>query len=151
MDWKEVEERLVEALRLWWRSPGGAPGSSGGLAADGPWHLLTREVRAGGKWEAWRQLHDESRGRRLPEPPPSAADISRRDEASAWLAMVPERERWLVVAVVTMIAAGRRPDWGKALELGGIAHGKNGLRMRYQRAMTALAGAVSASQRRRAA
>jgi hypothetical protein len=34
-----VEERLIEAMRLWWRSPGGGRWP---FASDAPWHLMTR-------------------------------------------------------------------------------------------------------------
>jgi hypothetical protein len=37
-----VKERLVEAMRLWWRSPGEGRWP---FASDAPWHLMTRRTR----------------------------------------------------------------------------------------------------------
>jgi hypothetical protein len=37
-----VQERLIEAMRLWWRSPGRRRWP---FAGDAPWHLMTRKTR----------------------------------------------------------------------------------------------------------
>src|SRR4051794_25298419 len=51
-----VQERLVEAMRLWWRSPGGGRWP---FAGDAPWQLMTRRTRieSGGLKGRELQLH----------------------------------------------------------------------------------------------
>ena len=85
----DVEDGLVEAARLWRRSPGGGRWP---FASDGPWHLMTRATRAGSTIDAWRVEIDEIALK--PEPatlPLTRAQIAARDAASAWLLLIGNR------------------------------------------------------------
>jgi hypothetical protein len=138
-----VEERLIEAMRLWWRSPGGGTWP---FAADAPWHLMTRRTRveAGGLKGRELQLHmqaedaDETRrwqGRERPGPL-TRDEVGMRDEATEWLGFVPARDRKLVILVLVQKAAGRTVSWLKLKPLMGVEFGADGLRKRYSRAVS---------------
>lgn len=163
---REVEEKLVAAAELWIRTPasGFGPGRASPFASDGPWHLLTRQARAGSEWDAWRAEIEEkaveaardkgafassegyvSRGL-------TTAEVAMRDEVSDWLLLVPEVDRLLVVEGIWFRArSGRRIDWGRMLRLLGLAHGKEGLRKRYCRALAALGRELQRRQQKKAA
>lgn len=140
MSAEDVEAALVDAWRLWRRSPGGGRWP---FASDGPWHLITREGRAG-DWDA-RGVDGEA-------PPPretglSIDEVARRGRVSGWLALVPEADRRLVTAVVEQLGRGAtRPDWMALRAVfrnrQGAAYGAEGLRMRYRRALKAMARRV---------
>lgn len=154
----DVEGRLVEAALLWRRTPasGFTPSRGSPFATDAPWHLLTRRARAGSDWEAWRVEIEEAaveaardkgafaasegwQGMGL-----TSAEVARRDEASEWLALVPDADRLLVVeAVWWMGSTGRRVDWARMMRLLGVERGRDGLRMRYVRAIRELVRAVN--------
>lgn len=136
----EVEEGLVEAWLLWRRSPGGGRWP---FAADGPWHLVSREAGKG-DWDA-RGVDGEA-------PPPretglSTKEVARRDALSAWLQFAPDRDRRLVCMVIEQLGRGRqRPDFMALRPMFPNAQGKalgaDGLRKRYGRALTAIARGV---------
>src|SRR5881392_2625464 len=126
IDEAEVEARLIDAAELWRRSPasGFSPSRSSPFAGDGPWQLLTRAVRAGDQWETWRiEIEDKAieaarskgsfgggvdDGEALRSTGLTRDEVARRDEASEWLALVPERDRVLVAAGVWWQAATGR-------------------------------------------
>lgn len=157
-----VEERLIEAMRLWWRSPGGGRWP---FAADAPWHLMTRKTRIaeggfkGRDLQLRMQAEDaeeakrmEGRGRRGAL---SREEVAERDQAGEWLAWVPARDRRLVVAVLGRRAAGvKRIEWARIrAELGasgavgadgpdGVPEHK-GLYRRYTRAIAGIAARLN--------
>lgn len=141
-----VEERLIEAMRLWWRSPGGGRWP---FAGDGPWNLMTRETRAQAgamaMMELWKIEQEERRLGGGERPPPlTRADMARRDEASEWLAFVPSADRELVVHALVQLAAGAKAvPWTKLKHRLGIRFGVHGLRKRYSRAITKVAQALN--------
>jgi len=145
-----VEERLVEAMLLWKRSPGGGHWP---FAGDGPWSLITRETRASAgdlaMMDLWRIEQDERKlggGERAL--PLTRADVARRDEASEWLAHVPERDRALVVLALGWLAKGEaRVPWMRLKAALGVKFGANGLRMRYERAIAGVAMALNGGKR----
>lgn len=158
LSWKGTEEALVEAVKMAWRAGGG--GGRWPFASDGPWHLMTREVRAGGTWDAWRIEIDAARERRSPRTVPlTAEEVDAMDATLAWLLHVPEADRKLVEVAVTFLAAGRTqvswaevrrrmaafPQWRE------VAVSDRGLGMRYSRAVGAIANAVNLERRRAAA
>lgn len=165
-DWSgaEVEAALIDAVELWRRSPstGFRPCSGSPFATDGPWAMLTRRARAGNEWDAWRAEIEEAAvaaardkgsfaSSELPVGGLSREEVGRRDRVSEWLALVPEADRGLVVAGVWWQGTtGRRIDWARMLRVTGQERGKDGLRMRYRRALDALAKAVSAAERKAA-
>lgn len=102
---KEVEERLTEAMRLWWRSPGGGKWP---FAGDGPWHLVRADGSAQAEWDERVHQHFQG-GAERPRPVPlSLAQIEERDRVSEWLRFVPDRDRRLVVLALTERASGRK-------------------------------------------
>lgn len=129
----DVEERLTEALRHWWRTPDGDARYSLGGRISSVW----RQVLPG---EHLADLID-ARGQEMETPTPKAlplsrADMRRRDEATEWLLLVPERDRRLVIVALSHLARGQsQVPWLKvARQLRTI--GAEGLRKRYSRAIT---------------
>lgn len=121
-----VQERLVEAVELWRRMPGDRPSAA---AKDGPWHLIQAE---------WGDYADaDAAPRRLPL---SRAEYAAMMEASEWLGWVGERDRRLVVLAVSELARGAaQVPWMRLKARMGVRFGADGLRMRYSRAITAIA------------
>ena len=133
-----VEERLVEAMHHWRRSP-------------------DRDARfgLGGRISSiWRQALDEPLAlieqHRMAKPEPRRLPLSRRDmarmaEASEWLLLVAERARPLVVEAVRCLAKGDSQVPWNALwnRLGRGPPGPDGLRKRYTRALTTICEALN--------
>ncbi|HEY1605608.1 MAG TPA: hypothetical protein VGF77_08405 [Allosphingosinicella sp.] len=134
MSWQMVEDRLVEALQLWWRMPD----------SDGRYGLRGRIS------SIWRQFVPE---RALidavtEEPralPPSRGDIGRMQEATDWIVHVPDRDRRMTVLALLYLARGEaRVPWMELWDqLGRGRPGPDGLRMRYSRALTIIAAALN--------
>jgi hypothetical protein len=142
-----VEERLVEAMLLWRRSPGGGRWP---FAGDGPWALITRRVRmAEGMikgMDITRLLQDDDDAEtsqwlgRERRGALTRDEVARRDEASEWLRLVPERDRALVVTVLGLLARGvKRVPWMQLKAMFGVTFGAFGLQQRYNRAIAAVA------------
>lgn len=131
-----VEDRLVEAMRLWWHVSGGWwP-----FASDGPWHLIATD-------DSWDWDSDRWADAPMPKLPLSREQMRRRDEATAWLRHAPERDRRLVVLAVTALAAGRkRVPWRSLLRPMRMRRGADGLRMRYGRAVNAICVALNTAE-----
>lgn len=142
-----VEERLIETMRLWRRSPGGGKWP---FASDAPWQLMTRRTRieAGGLKGRELQLHmqaeDAEETRRWQgverAGPLSRDDVARRDETTEWLTWVAEDSRRIVVLALIERAAGRkRTDWARIKRAVGVEVGNKGVYRRYTRAITGIA------------
>lgn len=132
-DFQAVEARLVEAMQFQWRTEGG----TWGFASDGPWHLIVRD------WWDWAAHEDKP----VPRIPLSREQLKRMEEASAWLAYAPERDRKLVVLAVTALAAGRKVvPWRALLKPMGLKLGAHGLRKRYSRAVTCICEALNTAE-----
>lgn len=134
-DWayEAVEERLVEMVDLWRRSPGGG---SAGYATDGPWRQMLREW-----WD--HGAHDERPAPRLPL---TRDEVGRRDEASSWV------ERWVPVRDVPLLwlalcakARGAQPGWKRIGSDLGLALSRQALALRYERAVGAICRALNAA------
>lgn len=129
-----VEERMIEAALLWRRSPGGGRWP---FASDGPWHLLTRETRAGDYDARGGEGGEAPALRSLPL---SRDEVMERDEASGWLELVDERDRRLVaLAIAEQARTSQRVNWMAMRAKMGIPLGAEGLRKRYSRSITAIA------------
>lgn len=151
-----VEERLIEAIELWKRSPGGGlgPSTGNGYATDAPWQLLTRATRASAgdmaAMDLWRIEQEEAakhggQARRIMGL--NAEEVARRDEASEWLRFVPLQDRTLVVLALHHLAAGAsRVPWMRLKHALGIKFGADGLRKRYSRAITGIAVALDRAE-----
>ena len=126
-----VQARMVEAVQLWWRMPGGGQSP---YAADGPWDLIRAE---------WGDYYDpDARPRPLPL---SRAEVGRMTEASEWMAWVPERDRRLVTLALAMLAKGAaQVAWMRLRRPLGVRLGADGLRKRYGRAISAIAARLNA-------
>jgi len=154
-----VEERLIDAMLLWKRSPGGGKWP---FAGDAPWHLMSRKTRTAealtrGKLKpaeeaevVARLLREEDdretaqwQGRDRPRPL-TRDEVDRRDEATEWLGFVPNADRKLVIMALTEKASGRKVSWMRLKPLLGVAFGADGLRKRYSRAISGIARALNA-------
>lgn len=140
LSWSDVQEELVEAVRMLWRMPGGGRWP---FAGDGPWHLITRAARAGSAMDVWRQEQDEvirDRSRPLSAVPLTAEEVTWMEGRLAWLETVGERDRKLVVLVLRQLAAGaQRIDWGRVKRKLGAEIGNKGVYRRYSRAIEGIA------------
>lgn len=132
-----VEERMIEAVRLWWRSPGRVgPGSGNPFARDIPAQLIVRE--------AWLGDYDARGGDGSSSDVPlqsaalSREDVEQRDRVSEWMIHVPDRDRALVHAVLRAKASGRRVDWLLMRSVAGVRIGADGVRRRYCRSIEAV-------------
>src|SRR3546814_8192793 len=76
-----------------------------------------------------------------PRPLPlSLEDYARMEQASGWLAYAREQDRPLIALAVAWLAAGYQSvHWLKLRRPLGVTYGADGLRMRYGRAITAIA------------
>jgi hypothetical protein len=138
-----VEEKLVEAMQLWRRSPGGG---SWPFASDGPWHLVQPDDTGAARAEIL--LNAEREGKPAVEAPkrmPLTRDeVKERDEVSEWMRFAPERDRKLVAVVTDFYARGyKQIKWKKVRDVlirsGEPSISARGLGMRYSRAITAIA------------
>lgn len=118
---EEVEQQLIEAMKMLWRLPAG--GSSASFAADGPWHLLTRAVRAeAGKMavmDLWRIEQEEAAkdARAVRTVPLKPEQVTWMNERLGWLELVDDRDRKLVFEAVWQLARGKpRVSWTRIRE-----------------------------------
>lgn len=137
-----VQEQMVEAVRIWWRTPGRVGPGRGPYAGDGPWELMVRE--------AWLGDYDARGGDGVSSDVPlrsaamTRADVAARDQASDWLIYVPERDRKLVVMALGQLAGGKsRVSWMALRRPMGVKIGAHGLRRRYTRAIGGIADALN--------
>lgn len=132
-----VEEQLIEMIQLWWRSPGEGRWP---FASDGPWHLVDRHVFG----------PDVDKDAPVKPLPLSIAQIERRDRASAWLAMLPERDRRLVCLALAQYAKGKtQVRWSSIRKALRLDLSSSAMIARYDRAISALCVALNAAESRR--
>lgn len=137
-----VEERLIEAVTLWRRAPGGGASP---FARDAPWGQMRRINEAGDAFSFYdpRGFDMASSDVRLRPLPLVRAEHGRMIEASGWIErFVAEDDRVLVCKVVRIKAGGRRPSWLALLGEMGLVRGADGLRKRYGRAIAAIAAGL---------
>lgn len=133
MSFADVQERLVEAVLMLWRLPDREKGWHRHTAKDGPWDQIVAE---------WGDYAD---GEARPRMPGLTVDeVREMEEALAWLAHVPARDRRLVgLAIVQLARGAREVSWRALLKPMGLKLGTDGLRMRYGRAITAICNATN--------
>lgn len=146
-----VEERLIEAMRLWWRTPGGGTWP---FASDAPWHLMTRRTRIeagefkGREYQLRMQAEDAEEAQRWAGRdrlgPLTREDVAIRDEATEWLGWVAADARKVLILALVQRASGRtNVDWSKVKRGLGTdpasAIGHKGVYRRYSRAISAIA------------
>lgn len=140
--YEAVEARLIEAMELWRRSPGGGHWP---FASDAPWHMMQRSV---GDYDA-RGGDGVSSDVPLRPLPLSIEEVAERDAVSEWVVRhVPERDRRLVSAVLVIKAAGARVSWLRLRQRFGQEIGGHGLRKRYARAINCICIALNAAELR---
>jgi len=140
-----VRDVLVETAALWVRSPGDGRSP---FAADGPWHLMQRELDAG-DYDA-RGGFDGSSAVSLRPLPLSREDVERRDLVSEWLLLVPDAfDRRLLAECLHWYAEGyRQLPWVRIMRRMGVRRGQEGLKKRWQRAVSAIAVALNTAENR---
>lgn len=139
----DVQEQLIEAKCLWRRTP---DRERGWLHVRAYWPDVRRAefIRIIGNELDWPEERPEAR------PLPLTRDeVAKRDATSEWLALVAERDRPLVVLAIACLAAGhKRVPWMRLKRQMGVRFGADGLRMRYQRALSTIAKAVNSAENR---
>ncbi len=129
-----VQDRLVDAVRHWWRSRD----ADAGFAIRG---------RISSVWQ--RALSDPAfidiKEAELRPLPLSRGDIARMHEATDWILHVPERDRRMVILALRKLAGGTdQVPWLKVWNMVGRGRpGPDGLRMRYGRAITSICHALN--------
>lgn len=136
-----IERRLIDALWLWRRSPGGGTSP---FAGDGPWEQAFREAPGPGSAYSWDVIKEEAEAAARRKVPLTRAEVEERDAASAMLLMVGERDRRLVVLAVAQKASGRRIRWATVRALLGADADRRALGMRYTRALATMAKGMGA-------
>ncbi len=146
-----VEERLIEAMRLWKRSPGGGKWP---FASDAPWQWITRKARIveggfkGRELQLRMQQEDAEEAKAMEGRDRRGAltreEVALRDETSEWLTWIAPDARKVVAAAIAQRADGRDSiDWARVKrELAGdplAAIGNKGVYRRYTRAIQAIA------------
>lgn len=139
---EDVQERLVEAVRLWWRTPGGGTSP---FATDGPWHLVRDDGSAQAAWDERVNNHKMGHQPRPRPLPLSMEEVDERDEASEWIRFVPERDKRLVVLALTQLATGRQVKWSRIRMQLTAEISPRGLGQRYSRAISAIARALNSA------
>lgn len=138
----DVEERLVEAMELWRRSP---DRERGWLHVKAYWPDIRRSgefrVDASGEVDFPEQ---EPETRPLPL---TRAEVASMMEASDWMRHVPERDRRLVALVLVYKVQGKQPQWLKLKRRLGVAFGADGLRKRYSRAVSDVCKALNEAEK----
>lgn len=126
----EVEQAMVETIELWRRSPGSERGSP--WAADAPWDLGDQPLYG----------PDVDKDAPVRAAPLTRAEVAVRDARSTWGELLSdERSRRLLwLAVGQMARTGHKsPSFKELLRPMGVAHGADGLRKRYNRAVYTIA------------
>lgn len=138
-----VREALLEAAALWGRSPGDGRWP---FAADGPWHLMSRDASAG-DYDA-RGGFDTSSDVAVRPLPLGREEVARRDAVSEWLGHVADPfDRRLIAAACGWYARGyAQVPWRRVKRQMGVDRGEAGLRKRFERAVGAIAMALNAAE-----
>ncbi len=132
-----VEDRLVEAIITCWRTP---DRERGWQQVRSNWPEAMRELAAG-DYDA-RGGNGTSSDVTLRMASQTRAEIDEMDEAFGWMGHVPADDRRLVAMVITQLARGQREvSWIKMVRKMGGTRGADGMRMRYGRAIAAIAAA----------
>ena len=143
MSWEDIEARLIEAARVFRDHKGGAA-----WAGDAPWHLTRDAVSVADYWS--ERLGLLALGEKVDPPVARRAidreAVARADAAMGWLMLLRrDEDRRLVCIVIAQLAGGaRQVGWRAVLAAMGLAHGIDGLRKRYERAIGLMCVLVNA-------
>lgn len=130
-----VQDRLVEAMLTCWRNP---DRERGWQRVRSTWPEITREEGAG-DYDA-RGAGGSSSDVAIRPAALTRRDVEEMEEAFGWMDAVQPFDRIVVALAVTQLARGRREvSWRTVLRSMGLRHGADGVRMRYGRAIAAVA------------
>jgi len=133
-----VEQRLVEAMIVCWRH---GDREASWLHLKSGWPEVLREIAAGDWGGAGIDGHSAA-----PIRPASLTriEVAEMEEAFGWLDAVSPEDRRIVGMALAQLASGKREvSWLKIMQRLGLAHGSEGLRKRYGRALTAICHALT--------
>jgi hypothetical protein len=139
MSFYDLEDRLVEALRICWRDN---DRERGWQHVKSAWPEIMREddrgdydARGGDATSSDVTIRPASLTRQ---------DVADMEQAFGWLDAVDPTDRRLIGFAINELARGKREiSWVKLLRPMGLPRGSEGLRMRYGRAMTSICKAVN--------
>jgi hypothetical protein len=139
LSFDDVQDRLVEALLTCWRYPDRERGWQTLRAA---WPEISRDVWAG-DYDA-RGGDGSSSDVALRPAAQTRAEIAEMDEAFGWLDAIAPDDRKLIGLAIRELARGKRVvSWSRLKRAMGVAHGSDGLRMRYGRAIASICAALN--------
>lgn len=139
LSFDEVEERLVQAMLVYWRN---GDRERGWLAVRSGWPDVLREVSAG-DYDA-RGGDRSSSDVALRPAALTRVEVSDAEEAFGWMDAIEPGDRRLVGLVLTAKARGvAQVRWGRLLRPMGVSRGADGLRKRYERAIGRVCRAVN--------
>ncbi len=140
MTFDQVQDRLVEAVLLLWRLP---DREKGWLRVRAMWPDVQREAQFDADGGNHADLDAEPR-----IPPATRHEIAEMEVALGWMRFVVDRDRRLVGLAIRQLARGAREvQWRALLAPMGLKLGADGLRMRYGRALAAIAAGINAVDR----
>lgn len=139
-----VEARLIEAVRVFERLE--AKGRK--WATDGPWRLMNLD-----RVDRYSVVVDEPDAKMIEriilDPRPTREMIARAEEAVAWLALLNERQRILVLIVVRCLNDTRRAiPWKRLRDTIGEDIEPNAVKFRYKRALGTIVDYLVGRRRR---
>ena len=143
MSYEEVQERLVEAMLVCWRS---TDRERGWQQVRSVWPEVLPEA---GDYDARGGEHSSSDVALRPAAL-TRAEVAAMEEAFGWVAAVQGDDRKVIGLAITALARGAsRVPWRQLLRPMGLTRGADGLRMRYSRAMHRVTMAANAAEMRR--
>lgn len=139
LSFDDVQERLVEAIRVVWRQP---DRERGWLTVRAYWPDIQRHTAFGDYDE--RGGDGVSSDVKLRPAALTRREVADAEEALGWLDMIAPEDRKLVGLALTALAGGRRQvPWSRLLRPMGKTRGVDGLRRRYERAIGKVCRAVN--------
>lgn len=141
--YETVQDRMVDAVRAWWRAPGRVgPGNGGPYARDIPAGMIIRDANMGDYDE--RGYLGTSSDVPLRPAAMTRAEVDARDAASDWMEQVPEVDRRLVSLALIYLARGKSSvPWMQLKQDMGVRIGAGGLQRRYERAIRGVVVALN--------
>lgn len=138
--WAMVEERWVEAMRLWRRAP---DRERGWLTVRSWWP----EIRIEAEVDAQGDRHYVDKDAKPRPLPLTRAQVAEMEAAAEWFSVVPKRDKRLVVLGLAQLAADRPSiSWKRVRARLDAEISPRGLGMRYSRALTRVANALNAGR-----
>lgn len=138
LSFDQVEERLVEAIRVTWRAP---DRERAWLKVRAYWPDIHRHTAFGDYGDT---VDGVSSNAQLRTAALTRAEVADAEEALGWLDAVPVEDRKLIgLAIVALAGGARQVPWSRLLRPMGKARGVDGLRRRYERALGAVCRRVN--------